>query len=32
MAHEWGTVVTSDRHDIMRLLRELHSTARILNV
>lgn len=32
MAAERGAVVTSDPHDIMRLLRELHSTARILNV
>jgi hypothetical protein len=32
MAHEWGAVVTSDPNDIKRLLRELHSTARVLNV
>jgi predicted nucleic acid-binding protein len=32
IANECGAVVTSDRHDIMRLLRELHSTARVLHV
>lgn len=32
IAHECGAVVTSDQHDIMKLLRELHSTARILHV
>jgi hypothetical protein len=32
IAHECGAVVTSDPDDIMRLLRELHSTARVLHV
>jgi hypothetical protein len=32
IAHECGAVVTSDPGDIMKLLRELHSTARVLHV
>lgn len=32
IAHECGAVVTSDPDDIKLLLRELHSTARVLHV